>query len=398
MALSIRYVDQAAAGGGDGTTAATSGATGAWTLAEWATTGNYDTDWTASTDGMITYLKAASPWTSHATLDMNTVGSNVKPFIMEGYTTTVGDGGQVSITLASGNYFRFNSGCANVTVKNIEINADRSNTPILLQSSGGVAINCRFINTNLGASADAFTGVNTALIDCYVENATATQSNTGAAIESGGSLRLIRVTVNAKGGAWCFSVSSSNVIKDCIFIGNGSAGTRGLSFASGNTFNVVTGCVFYDLDSPVYFATENIYASFTQPFLDCIAYTVGGYGIHSAGATKRFGNYTVTNFAMGNVTSGRHNLGSAFDEVEINPITLTADPFVDAANGDFRLNDVDGGGALCKNITPVGGWPSGDMGTSGTNNIGAVQTVCAAGGGPVTIRITTPNKRRTRRR
>jgi len=58
-----------------------------------------------------------------------------------------------------------------------------------------------------------------------------------------------------------------------------------------------------------------------------------------------------------------------------NPIVLTANPFIDPSNGDFRLNDVEGGGKLLKE-NAYQDWlqiSQGAIGSVSYTDIGAVQ-------------------------
>jgi hypothetical protein len=63
-------------------------------------------------------------------------------------------------------------------------------------------------------------------------------------------------------------------------------------------------------------------------------YSISDYGINNDSLHAQI--FLLVNNAMGAVTSGR--LNGFDDQFEHNPIILTADPFVDAENGDFRLN------------------------------------------------------------
>jgi len=71
------------------------------------------------------------------------------------------------------------------------------------------------------------------------------------------------------------------------------------------------------------------------------------------------------NNAVGNVGADV-NVGNGPD---INKIALTADPFTNAAGGDFTLNNTSGGGALCR------------AAGAGGLDLGASQTAAAGGGG-----------------
>jgi hypothetical protein len=84
--------------------------------------------------------------------------------------------------------------------------------------------------------------------------------------------------------------------------------------------------------------------------------------------------------AFGNNTSGDCDFTRMYEQVGL--VALTADPFTDAANGDFSLNSAAGGGALCKAAGFPGEFPGGT--STGYLDIGAVQSegggTTAAGG------------------
>lgn len=80
--------------------------------------------------------------------------------------------------------------------------------------------------------------------------------------------------------------------------------------------------------------------------VDCIAVNNGAYSYYVAAAT---GAMQLNRCADYGNTSGRNNSGTG-SWVDIGDPGLTADPFVDAANGDFRLNKAAGGGALLRGL------------------------------------------------
>lgn len=79
-------------------------------------------------------------------------------------------------------------------------------------------------------------------------------------------------------------------------------------------------------------------------FVDCLSVGNGGYGFYNGTAEAialfRSGDY--------NNTSGRKTGNNVY--ADLDDPGLTADPFVDAANGDFTLNNAAGGGALIKRL------------------------------------------------
>jgi len=76
-------------------------------------------------------------------------------------------------------------------------------------------------------------------------------------------------------------------------------------------------------------------------YINCVSWSAGGYSFRIAELFT-----TLLNCADGDSVSGRDGPTDAF--LDVNPVTLTADPFVDAANLDFRLNNLEGGGALLR--------------------------------------------------
>lgn len=74
------------------------------------------------------------------------------------------------------------------------------------------------------------------------------------------------------------------------------------------------------------------------------------------------------------LTDTRNNCGSG-----ANDVTLTVDPFTNAAGGDFSLNNTAGGGASCRAAGIPGGFP-GLSTTTGYADIGAVQHADPGGG------------------
>lgn len=97
-----------------------------------------------------------------------------------------------------------------------------------------------------------------------------------------------------------------------------------------------------------------------NPCINCISFSDAGNGY------KGYDNGFLINCAYGGDGggSGRTDAAALSD---INPITLTADPFTNAAGGDFSLNNVDGGGRLLRAL----GFST--YGQTGYLDVGAVQ-------------------------
>lgn len=106
-------------------------------------------------------------------------------------------------------------------------------------------------------------------------------------------------------------------------------------------------------------------------------YSNGGYGIEN-----------LDDQAIADINA-RYNRNNAFGDntsgavtgiiTGVNPITLTADPFVDRTGRDFGLNNTAGGGALLRSAAFPGAYPGGT--TTSYLDVGAAQHQSTSGGG-----------------
>jgi len=144
--------------------------------------------------------------------------------------------------------------------------------------------------------------------DCVFRNNTGSYAFYSAGTNYGTSIHNSLFHNNTQQGAF---VGEKGVVSGCCFYGNGS---DGLSFNAsyGNYSSAIHG---------------NLFVSNSW------------YGIDNS--TKPI--ETIYNNAFYNNTSGQINGSTGIDD-----ITLTADPFVSAANGNFNLNDFPGGGNLLR--------------------------------------------------
>jgi hypothetical protein len=172
MAITERYVDASAAGGGDGTTAATSGANGAFTWAEMIT------DINTPRVGYRYNVKQGT-YSLSATTTLTGDGTTTSPNIIRGYKTTIGDatllrttGGVVDTsnmpTIAYGSTYRFAAnGATNLIVESLNITSTVAGSTIRLGTES-LAVNCKIDNASTSSSAYAFEGdaVSTQIVNC----------------------------------------------------------------------------------------------------------------------------------------------------------------------------------------------------------------------------------------
>lgn len=117
-------------------------------------------------------------------------------------------------------------------------------------------------------------------------------------------------------------------------------------------------------------------------FRRCIAVNNGGFGISALSGAMQArsslaGIYASENAFYGNTSGDKSNLVSA------NDVTLTGDPFVNAASNDFALNNTSGAGAPLRNVAQTRLY-----GTT-YQNIGPLQHAATGAGGVSYSRVFT---------
>jgi hypothetical protein len=295
-------------------------------------------------------------------------------------------GGNVSFTTGSVNIIGYD-----VTRTRDNTDANRptfqasANAMTLFTTSGST--NCLFANcildanghtTVVGLSANSIvrnvkliglsTGITVAIAqvtDCYGTGCgtTFSLSNAGTCrgcVSSGHTVRGFDITAagavcirciadsTTTAGAIGFDVRASTGLMDqCIAYGHTGAGAFGFhwnSGANGNAWN----CIAWG---------------------NATNFWVSGAGVAAA----------INLFACANGGATTTEFASLFSNELHGQITLTADPFVSAATGNYALNTTAGGGAALK----AAGWPSSFPGLSTSNalDVGAAQSTGTSGGG-----------------
>lgn len=113
--------------------------------------------------------------------------------------------------------------------------------------------------------------------------------------------------------------------------------------------------------------------------VNCLVWGPGGSSIGFQETTSVYRN-SITNCAAGNCGT---NFSTRFGTNQlINTQTLTSIPFTNAGSGDFSLNNTASAGAACRAAGIPGVFP-GLSTTTGYIDIGAIQTLGSASGGPV---------------
>lgn len=159
---------------------------------------------------------------------------------------------------------------------------------------------------------------------------------------------------------------------------NATASQKGYGFYQIKPFN----CIAFNLYFGVAIVNGGASPFCNLTIFDCVAAFYFNFGLYTAIVTENVvydcptmfhAHDSLNHFYAANNASDaatRLWLTGAPPHTEDNPIVLTADPFTDSANGDFTLNDVAGGGAICRGV-----------GAQWRPDLGAVPVIGGSGGG-----------------
>jgi hypothetical protein len=292
----------------------------------------------------------ATKWTGYQTVRYD---NGTKPIIKsDGVITTF-----VLFTTAGNNY-----------IDNIEVDGNnRSSSRGMSLVGNSEAVNCRGRN----CTNSAFSVVQTAIaVLCE-----ATGCSTQGAILGGNLLFCVAhdntvtgITLNA----------NANTCMDCLSYNNTGATSDGFFFSA--TQNQAVSCTAY-ANGRSGFNNTAIVAPLS--FILCLSVNNGAFGFASSSTS----DMTYTRQCAGyNNTSGNFSGIAALQQIGF--VTLTADPFTNAAGADFSLNNTTGGGHSLRGagnitlpITTTVSYP--DIGGVQGRSVGSVGT--SAGGYPIII-------------
>jgi len=308
-----------------------------------------------TTDRQIGYVKATADYTLGTGISWSGGGGNSGPRLI-GYTTTRGDGGRATVKATAG-ITMFTLGNFIMRLENFVIDGDSQS------GSRGVTSN---------AQGQVY--------NCVIKNCTH-----GGWVGSGGG-KLVRSEVTACGSTGtngAVVLSSSDAVVDCDIHDNTTVGvySSGVVIVTGNKIYNNTGASSDGLSFEGNGGTverNTVYGNGRDGAIARFSYSmrcvvknnlfVGNarYGLNGSGFGSTYVIPDWSHNAYYNNTSGaRNNLSAGEDDV-----TLTADPFTDAAGDDFTLNNTAGGGAACR----AAGYPA-------YLDIGALQHQEISGGG-----------------
>lgn len=322
----------------------------------------------AMVNGNTLWIKAGTHTLANATLTPAS-WSTPNPMIINGYNATRGDlegattfGSMPVIQKSAGaeNIFTFSGTCQRLRC--------------VVLDGNGLAAN--------GTSASGASAMATEF--CQAKNFTSFGFSTN------GNFNRCHATANGAGGfsatAVCgydgcvayantgpgFVTNSSNYTF-CIAYGNTGASSHGFSATSTAAPNL-TNCVAYGNggDGLRLSNAQAVGGAFAR---NCIFAANGGYGVNNSTGNQPTIWSASNRNAFWNNTSGARNALPA----GANDVTLTGDPFVNAASGNFALNNTAGAGAACRAAGSPGPVAGGT--TTGYLDIGVAQHQDPTGGG-----------------
>lgn len=275
-------------------------------------------------------------------------GSELNPFVIEGYSSTPGDGGMAKFDLGS---YTFTLNFDDCTIMNLHFEGDYSHSSVFRHSSAGAMFiyNCSFVHVGtdaLGGSAAAI--YNSIVVSSYFENTQTMYGQNGCAAVIGSRSSFLFNTIKSSNIALSLAINYRNqsVIGNLIYEKNASLGTAfaGILY-NGKTLNgssdLMSQNTIYGFEYSVYYigACTAGYSGgeawVGNLFAKAQIAAVGGDSF----STSELGFLFLHNAFWGNSSTSE----TLFQPFHFNT-NLSADPFKDAANEDFTLNEVIGGG------------------------------------------------------
>lgn len=320
-----------------------------------------------ATNGDQVNIKAGTAEVLAAPLSFATYGAPTAaaPLVLRGYTAVANDGG-VGVIDGDGGQIINGSTLSYIIGHSMTFTNTGANTMLRL-GSGCMFTDCSFTNSTGRAVWVAGTS-GPYMQRCYV----AVTNNAGVTL--GHSAVIDSCYLNGATVLFSSGIGTSVIINNIIVPSGNNYGLTVNAIINVNIkHNVIlssasAGAGIYTTTETGLMAVNNIIAGFSG---------AGGTGMTLGGRSRLVG-YN----AFYNNTTDVSLAGEIWDDQRANDVALAADPFVDAANGDFSLTDA------AKLLLRSAGWPSSYLGASTDPHItiGAVQygaAVASGGGGPV---------------
>jgi hypothetical protein len=298
----------------------------------------------------------------------------------EGYTSSYGDGGRATIDggTSGAAYTLVTQGNLTTTFSHfIFKNNGASSEAALVTASGGESIYFRCVFADSRGAGLNITAIQTSVIECeaYGNNISNTASRAGfVSTNTGLLLRCIsHDNLNSNGNGFIFtSTANSAYVIGCIADSNSGRGFYATNDRSGYYF---LNCEAYNNGSHGMELNDNSTSS-SHYIENCNFIKNGGWGLlASTYIGNEISSYVVNcGFGAGTEanTSGTASLSSGFVEIGTVIYPSNQTPWVNPANGDFRINIAEAKGTGRGNFTQTA---ASYAGTVSYPDIGAAQHV-----------------------
>lgn len=311
-------------------------------------------------------------------LNFNQTGTLAVPNRMIGYTSTPGDGGKFTLALGAGlavTVVTMNNANSYNEIWNVAITGNSTSGASALNAQGRSNLMSNFeISAFTGGGNHICSATNNFLLEYGRISGGATSNY--AALSLGGqgvSVRGVDLSGNAGRGIDMGSTSGGIIaLTNCI--------VRGLTTAEGKAFQNQTSMLMLCVNCIAYNCAADHYrtasTSSSMRLINCVSDMSGGYDFNPNATYD--GSMILDNCCYG--TSARASTSGIYPASHAparmaNCATFTADPWANAAGGDFTPNSTSGAGAV---LRAAG---IGPYGQTSYVDIGAVQHQDSGGGG-----------------
>jgi len=320
-------------------------------------------------------VKASGTYTLTATVNVTVAGTVAAGRVtIQGYSATIGDGGKPTITSATNGVALFTMNAAHFTTfKDLVLTHTAATRGDAVATVTAASTDARFENLTIDGCAVGLDGTTRftsyAAVNCEIKNCT----SHGISADGGGELSLVSgcyIHDNAGHGvATLTSGTARYELVRNIIESNGGRGFYDSATSRTQVHKFYDNTFYNNANSGIDIAATT--GSATLALVNNVLANNGAYGIKvddAAAETDARVLVQKKNAFYNNTSGARSGMTAAADD-----ISLSDNPFTDAPNGDFSLNNVAGAGAALRSAAFPGAFPGGL--TTGYGDVGAAETV-----------------------
>jgi hypothetical protein len=329
-------------------------------------------------EGNTAWVKAEATITTSGGLVFNFTNASTNEFpAIQGYTSTRGDMGQVTIQLTGAATTTVRMDTLGLTLANflIDCNSQASSNGLNFNNGTGRAYNLKVQNCT-GVYGVQFTAGTAMCIRCTVTGQSGGGAVGGFVLQNNGVADCVYcVATDGTVPGFAGSTSVGIFCVFCIAGNNSGATTDGFFIQAFQNQNQFWHSFAYKNGRDGFRLISNNFGN--AQIFNSISYGNGGFGINYTNGLLPFGTQLFDYNGLGANTGGNYNNLSA----GAHDVSLSADPTVAGGSDNFALNSTAGGGAALKAV----GFPGALTGAgTGFVDIGPLQSA-AGGGSSVTV-------------